>query len=87
MSISFSGILLSLILQIWALGMEFSEPIGDTLHKSLHSIPFLEHEHKRSSTDTISHYVHIPQMHTQQTGLVTIFTFAHIQENQNAMDL
>ena len=50
----------------------FLEPIDDAGSvKSLRGIPSLEHEQKGSSTDTISHDVHIPQMHTQQTGLVT----------------
>ena len=50
----------------------FPEPIGDVgSDKSLHGIPSLEHEREKSSTGTVSHDVHIPQMHTQQTGLVT----------------
>ena len=50
----------------------FPEPVGDVeSHKSLHGIPSLEHEHEKSSTAAISHNVHIPQMHTQQTGVVT----------------
>ena len=52
------------------------EPVGDVeSHKSLHGIPSLEHEHEKSSTAAISHNVHIPQMHTQQTGVVTALSF------------
>ena len=48
------------------------EPVGDVeSHKSLHGIPSLEHEHEKSSTAAISNDVRIPQMHTQQTGVVT----------------